>query len=584
MDKPAFSTVYEDGTGVSLTGVLSSDTDSIQANLSGIGNETASSFIDSYDIRSSDIGTVVVIGYTDLLPVYVNGEATDVKTNVYLELDVISSMTVRLQGDMTDYPLSSYDFVMDHMYIQPFTMTVSGKFTTRGPRAELDMKSDSQLRMTADNSFVTYTDGQSITMSNRLRQKQETFEKIMKNGMLVTVNVMDMKSEIFKSRPCMAITNINWTIENPECLSFTMNLKNVRLGQLNEINYLTDKYDDSLPNTSALEKLDFVETYVDVYFLLGEIIGYIISTGDMSRQYLEYAMKNVLPNAGGSLSKTNEAMTAGLNAIMSIVNSVDNASSNGDTEEAFVTLMSFIGKMASYFENLAFFKEYGFNIVDDENIQHRIDSDFVSFVTTFMDGLSSINDTILAYGITENEDQKATVTVNNKNYTFSFVRNTSSISSDDKWMIEIEKEQMGGGSSISSSTTVFSKSVVMPFRSIEEVSDSGNLFKNDTSTIKSYCYFVLDKKRLEMIDESSSFAEKEIENLHYTSRIIDGQAVIQDPTAQYTYEQLVEMVNSSTEEAKYSDLRNYTLVISSMSLEKQFNNLLNSLVFGGDLQ
>lgn len=174
-----------------------------------------------------------------------NNKGEEVYTNEikYLPLDYQSSKTVNANSQIASQPLMSGDVMADHMYRQPISVNVGGKFGVFGRNAL--------------NDSYSFIGG-----ANRLENIEKTFEFIKNNGILCTITTIETdidkpdadndtngvysnaKSR-FITRKNMALNSISWT-EHENTLEFNLGFTEVI--SIDLIEYEVDAADAYLPN------------------------------------------------------------------------------------------------------------------------------------------------------------------------------------------------------------------------------------------------------------------------------------------------------------------------------------------------
>lgn len=173
---------------------------------------------------------------TDHYPVLKEDGTNDYKT-VYLQLDYQKPKEISASSNIVQQPLISGDVMSDHMYRNPKTITISGKFGLNGKYR--------------NDAVYTNLENQN---GDRLSAIQTVFETINEKGVLCTIVTMETDDENlelnksktrFLARQNMALTSINWT-EYQDTLDYNFTFTEVIL--IDDIEFDIDFSDDENPD------------------------------------------------------------------------------------------------------------------------------------------------------------------------------------------------------------------------------------------------------------------------------------------------------------------------------------------------
>lgn len=185
--------------------------------------------------------------------VYVNGEPKYQNKIKYLPIDYQDDRSVTANSQIIKQPLQNGDTMSDHMYRDPVTVSIKGKFALNGRNWNND-----------SYSFITNT-------GDRLTSIQWVFEYLKNSGTLCTLTTIateidnsdyfryndDLSGESklfsnatpsktrFLTRDNMALTSINWT-EKQNVLEFSFNFQEVIM--VDTYMYEVDAEDLDLPS------------------------------------------------------------------------------------------------------------------------------------------------------------------------------------------------------------------------------------------------------------------------------------------------------------------------------------------------
>lgn len=172
---------------------------------------------------------------TDHYPVPKEDGTNDYKT-VYLQLDYQKPKEVSATSNIVQQPLISGDVMSDHMYRNPKTITISGKFGLNG-------------KYRNDNIYTNLENKN----GDRLSAVQTVFETINEKGVLCDIvtmetddsNEFDNSKTRFLARRNMALTSISWT-EYQDTLDYNFTFTEVIM--VNDIEFDIDFSDDQNPD------------------------------------------------------------------------------------------------------------------------------------------------------------------------------------------------------------------------------------------------------------------------------------------------------------------------------------------------
>lgn len=150
----------------------------------------------------------------------------------YFPLDIMKERTISAKSTIATHPLLNGDTIADHMYRNPNSFKVSGKFSLNGRNMD---------NMTYQNLASQQRD--------RLAAIEEVFEFIKDNGLLCTITTVETEmdredssdpsnyenlSTRYKTRHSMALESINWT-EDVNTLGFSFDFKEIISIELDEL-------------------------------------------------------------------------------------------------------------------------------------------------------------------------------------------------------------------------------------------------------------------------------------------------------------------------------------------------------------
>lgn len=598
-----------------------SEYDRLIENMNGIGGSLYESFTDGYK-SVSNLPVTVVLGYTDVMQKIINKEAKNIVTDVYLEFDTISSIAINIDSTVTQYPLINADYIMDHMFVKPLSLTISGTFSQRGIKAQNDYSSEI-LPIYSDISkrYVSYSGGVKYSLDNRLRQKQDLLESIMKRGLLCSLAIIDNGTEKYITRNNLAISALSFDQRNPTSMPFNISFTEVRFGKVSSVVFMKDPTDDSLPNIDGFTRTDFTDAMLDQSSVLVILIQLCYNQGLISEDYIKHLVDVTSKISSGTIDTSVSNVWRKISNIGMIQNVVSTvafslgvawavggfltamtASSIAATVTGAALLATPIGWAAigvgllitgigAIFASFVLkgknkFRVEPFEYSNNSSELAATDERFVNFLTEATNQLETYETYIQVYSINKDIDQTCMLQIGNSFYSFIFKHNTAYTSNNDRIMLEIDKDLSMDSSryNISGTNVIRSMSIVAPVSSMSDMKDKDSLLINDQFvTNKYFVYLCIDTKKLANAAKETE-AQKMIDNGEYSSVIVgqnpDGSSVVQvnDKNAKYTYEQLQQMALDEVSSDFYSDLTNYQVFVSQISIERDFTESLQALL------
>lgn len=184
----------------------------------------------------------------------------------YFDLDTCTSRSVTSNANVAQYPAESGDTISDHMYRNPRTLNLSGRFSLAGKnnyesRNSYDLSE--LIKGAGEIPWDEWLTGEGASLKNvstigRLEAIEQIFEFIQEKGILCTILMCEEGSTSvtrFKVRENMALSGISWTEEyNSMQYSFTFTeiIPITTPGTFEVFNY-NEKYPScTLPATKSL--------------------------------------------------------------------------------------------------------------------------------------------------------------------------------------------------------------------------------------------------------------------------------------------------------------------------------------------
>lgn len=293
------------------------DSERLKYNLNGIGRQSDDSLFlagkstadqdavnlieNKFPIGDERYQYGITIGYTDT---YI-GTAQDKETgkdvvckitkNFYQPLDTITSVSETLNSQVTSYPMTDKDYVMDHSFSEPMTVSISGSFGLYGRNARIERNPD-----TTDLPYVTTGDKASYNSPRtRLKRIQETFERLKDDGYILSLTTMaetkdGSGSMVFKRRPSMILTDITWDTGNPSVLGYNFKFKEIRFATISSENdFEIDKSDSTLPNLTDPTELSFGSEVLDFSDIVIEFVNAAFDEEFITKDFISMFVADV---------------------------------------------------------------------------------------------------------------------------------------------------------------------------------------------------------------------------------------------------------------------------------------------------
>lgn len=334
-----------------------------------------------------------------------------------LVLDTVSESTVSANSVITTHPISSGDYVADHMYDNPDEISINGVFSLNGNKGLVVDKAGSRL----DNV-------------------QNIFEDIKRLGILcdaVKVHIIQngatsQQEARFKVRESLVLRNIVWT-EGINSLKYSFNFTQVMLVEAQS--YEVDMDDKFLPNITEPQTLNFTDTLIDWNQLDAAIMKVLEETDIVTDEF-----KNVLsswgktllvqivgaavaavivsstlvPAAGAAITATIGGVvvglsTTGVGAIVALAGLV-----------VASTALTIVKLVKDYKYRVKPFRKY----LSDKKTNKEIRR-FGDLIGTLHDNLSVLNDAIKVYAVSSDEPQECMLSLDDSYFIFTFTKNNT---------------------------------------------------------------------------------------------------------------------------------------------------------------
>ena len=229
---------------------------------------------------------------SDNNPVYVNGKRVYQNSMKYLPIDYQDDRSISANSKIVTQPLQNGSTMADHMYRDPVTVTIKGKFSLNGRNWNNDsynFLSNSSDRLTSIQWIFEYIKNSgtlcTLTTVATDMDSADYARYIQKNNETTLYSNMTPSKTRFLVRENMALTSINWT-EKQNTLEFSFGFTEVIMIDDNEYEVVLE--DADLPSLRTPQ----ANSIGTLLFSTGELPTYIIQTllenGYMENEFLQW--------------------------------------------------------------------------------------------------------------------------------------------------------------------------------------------------------------------------------------------------------------------------------------------------------
>ena len=326
------------------------------------------------------------------------------------QFDYVEDTTTQLTSDITTHPIVNGDIVADHMYRNPISENVSGKFSLFG------------------NKRYNYG------TSDRLANIQTIFERIKDEGIFCKLYKMNQNTgdkTRFKIRENMILKSITW-IESQTVLTFTFEFVEAMTVNIEEVQYDVDVTDENLPALTDATTSDFTDEFLNMNTVTKYVIKILTDEELLKGDFLEYFVKTYSAGLG---TGTVAGVVVGLAAIKTIVTvcgSIAAATPVGTTIAIGLGAVAFVAitwysayKGLKKFANSRKYKLKAFKTYKSDKKNKAEAVRFTNYVGTIYQNLEYLNESISIYGIPKNGNQELLTYIDNVYYIFSFIKNNA---------------------------------------------------------------------------------------------------------------------------------------------------------------
>lgn len=453
------------------------------------------------------------------------------KLNMPIEFDLVSSQTINSSSQITSYPTVEGDTIADHMWRQPDTISISGKFSMFGNKP---------------TSFAGDND--------RLTNIENFFEKLKNEAVFCSLTTMERgnassSKQRFKTRDSMVLTSISWT-EEQASLSYTFSFTEALTQEVNIP--ISDSTDENLPDITDASTVSFVDELVDMTSVMQIIVLQLQSIGAMEGQFwenfvgwlgcygtavLEYSAGIAVGTLVGAFLGIGVGIGVGLLASGPV----------GWIAAGIVTtigaVVGGIWALVKSIQRQVERNKYAietFKAYEDDVKQKAENERFMNYSSNIYASLNSLNDVISLFKFPTNTAQECMIYIDDAYYIFTTSRQSSKCK---KLMINGESKTINywqlDVSTVDRTITSVKDMSGKAISTINNCNGSTVLFKTDNSSYQVY----LVNKNLFKVENSTYNSDEERE-----------QAILECQSDLTNYEILISQIDMSTFNDKLKEL------------------------------
>lgn len=334
-----------------------------------------------------------------------------------LVLDTVNDTQVDCNSTVTTHPISSGDYVADHMYDDPDSVSINGTFSLNG-----------------NKGIVIDAAG------GRLDNVEKIFEDIKHLGILcdaVKVHIVQngttsQQEARFKVRENLVLRNIVWT-EGINSLKYSFNFTQVLLVEAQS--FEVDEDDRFLPNVTEPQTLNFTDTLIDWNQLDATIVKVLADSEILTANFLKMLQSmghaTIATMVGAALgaiivaAMTYYAVTTGILSAVLTTSAAISATGVGAIVGAAIVVttaivVGIVKLVKDYKYRIKPFKKYLSDKKNNKEVRR-----FGDLMGTLHDNLSILNNAIKVYAVSSNEPQECMLSLDDNYFIFTFTKNNT---------------------------------------------------------------------------------------------------------------------------------------------------------------
>lgn len=334
-----------------------------------------------------------------------------------LVLDTVNDTQVDCNSTVTTHPISSGDYVADHMYDDPDSISINGTFSLNG-----------------NKGIVIDAAG------GRLDNVEKIFEDIKRLGVLcdaVKVHIVQngttsQQEARFKVRENLVLRSIVWT-EGINSLKYNFNFTQVLLVEAQS--FEVDEDDRFLPNITEPQTLNFTDTLIDWNQLDATIVKVLADSEILTANFLKMLQSmghaTIATMVGAALgaiivaAMTYYAVTTGILSAVLTTSAAISATGVGAIVGAAIVVttaivVGIVKLVKDYKYRIKPFKKYLSDKKNNKEVRR-----FGDLIGTLHDNLSVLNNAIKVYAVSSNEPQECMLSLDDNYFIFTFTKNNT---------------------------------------------------------------------------------------------------------------------------------------------------------------
>lgn len=382
-----------------------------------------------------------------------------------LVLDTVNDSTINANSTITTHPVSSGDYVADHMYDNPDTISIDGTFSLNGTKG-----------------IVVDAAG------GRLDNVESIFEDIKRRGILcdavkvhLVQNAATSQQEArFKVRENLVLTSIVWT-EGINSLKYSFSFTQVMLVEAQS--YEVDEDDRFLPNITEPQTLNFTDTLIDWNQLDSLIMKTIVDTGlmdDEFRTLISSCSTAGLVAAGVGVAVAVIVVAAVATSVITVSLGVIGVVIAAVALIAYGLYKAISTCIENYNYRIKPFKTY----LSDKKTNKEIRR-FSELIGTLHDNLIVLNDAIKVYAVSSDEPQECMLSLDDNYFIFTFTKNNT----NGRYSLAVENFDLA--------QTAVKNDITSSPTNISQLTSSNALFKTSANGLYVYLMYAGEESNKE---------------------------------------------------------------------------------------
>lgn len=440
-----------------------------------------------------------------------------------LNLDIIRSISVRLDSEVTEYPTLEGDSISDHMWRKPEVVTITGSFGENG-KFGLEYLTEDFLK---DNRY------------SRLENIQNLYERIKDECLEVDI------LSIFKKRNTFVLQDINWT-EHFNVLDYTFTFKKIYKAIFEEIEYETSPT-ESLPYLDDITRTHVIDTLLNTEDIWIMVLKALQEYGLIDERLLNKQVGWGIVVGAVGLGASSLIVVGSVALIKAIIASATLAQAIPVVGQIIGVALVLVGAIVyGVIQFLAWMESKKYKVKKfKKNDQERLNQ----FKEQVLTNVRELEKYSTCYLINQDREQVFAVNFNNKDYIFTLTYNELT----SEWTMKAETIGVLGRESVIDPT------VLAPLKNLSEArGNPGTNLAINQPDLFVYCIYV----------------DREFINDEDLQKIID-EALLNYEDKSITPEKIREAITGAKDGSilEGDNLRNYALFISSRSVDDFYESL-----------